>query len=98
MAGASAAEEGRNMKRVGAFGLVLLAAVPSPTPVDCGKPYVAFLEKLSLEADKLSGERLAGLHRGGLRIFDACDAGHMRDVSAKFAELEVRLAAPSSAN
>ena len=52
-------------------------------------------ERLSHHAEDLSGERLAALHRVSLRIFDACDAGHLRDVQAKFVELEMRLDAPS---
>jgi hypothetical protein len=33
-----------------------------------------------------------------LRIFDACDAGHLRDVEAKFGELEIRLGRLSNTN
>jgi hypothetical protein len=33
-----------------------------------------------------------------LRIFDACDAGHLRDVQAKFVDLEMRLDTPSNVN
>ena len=80
---------------LGALGLGFLGAAPSSTPVECGNPYVAFHERLSYQAENISGERLAALHRVSLRIFDACDAGHLRDVQAKFVELEMRLDAPS---
>jgi hypothetical protein len=82
---------------LGALGLVFLGAAPS-TLVDCGNPYVAFHERLSHRAENISGERLAALHRGSLRIFDACDAGHLRDVEAKFGELEIRLGRLSNTN
>jgi len=80
---------------LGALGLSFLGAAPSSTPVECGNPYVAFHERLSHHVEIISGERLAALHRVSLRIFDACDAGHLRDVQAKFVELEMRLDAPS---
>jgi hypothetical protein len=80
------------------LGLTFLGGAPSSAPVDCGTPYVAFHERLSRNAENISGERLAALHRGSLRIFDACDAGHLWDVQAKFVELELRLARPNNAN
>jgi hypothetical protein len=83
---------------LGALGLGFLAAAPSFTPVECGNPYVAFHERLSHHAENISGERLAALHRVSLRIFDACDAGHLRDMQAKFVEIEMRLDAPRNAN
>ena len=42
----------------------------------------------------MSGDQLASVHRGSLRIVDACDCGHLTDVRAKFAALEKRLGAP----
>ena len=61
-----------------ALGLTFLSGAPNSAPVDCGTPYVAFHERLSHNAENMSGERLAALHRGSLRIFDACDAGRAR--------------------
>jgi hypothetical protein len=61
------------------------------TSVDCGGTYVHFLERISREADAMSGEQLAALHRGSLRIFYACDSGHLADVQTKFVELENRV-------
>jgi hypothetical protein len=83
---------------LGALGLAFLAAAPSSNPVDCGNSYVAFHERLSHHAEKISAERLAVLQRGSLRIFAACDAGHLRDVQAKFVDLEMRLDTPSNVN
>jgi hypothetical protein len=80
---------------LGVLGLGFLGAAPSSTPVECGNPYVAFHQRLRHQADNMTGERLAALHRVSLRIFDACDAGHLPDVQAKFVELEVRLDTPS---
>jgi hypothetical protein len=37
--------------------------------------YLEFVQRMNESADALSGARLAYLHRRGLRIFDACDAG-----------------------
>ena len=76
----------------GALAAGMLTA-PTSTPVDCRGAYVSFLERVGQRTYALSGERLAALHRGGLRIFDACDAGHLADVDTRYAELEVRLAA-----
>jgi hypothetical protein len=83
---------------LGALGLASLAAAPSSSPVECGKPYVAFHERLRHRAATISGERLAAFHRGSLRIFDACDAGHLDDVEARLVELEIRLGAASHMN
>ena len=41
----------------------------------------------------MSGEQLAAVHRGSLRIFGACDSGHLADVQTKFVELENRVIA-----
>jgi hypothetical protein len=91
--GASDDEGLMNMKHamMSAFGLGFLATASSFTPIDCGNPYVAFHERLSHHTGNIPGEQVAALHRGSLRIFDACDAGHLRDVEAKFVELETRL-------
>jgi hypothetical protein len=83
---------------LGALGLGFLAAAPNSPPIDCGNSYAAFHQRLSYLAENISGERLATLHQTSLRIFDACDAGHLRDVQARFVELVMRLTTPSTAN
>jgi hypothetical protein len=81
-----------------ALALTLVATPTSPyvasTSGDCGPSYVGFLERLSSHSEAMSGERLATLHRDGLRIFDACDCGHLSDVRARFAALEKRQGLP----
>jgi hypothetical protein len=70
---------------------VLLGTVlgtPSSSAVDCGSPYIAFLERVSLRAEAMQAETLVAVHRRALRIFDACDCGHMTDVERRLAELE----------
>lgn len=79
----------------GALAVGWLAA-PTSTPVDCRGAYVSFLERLAERVHALSGERLVALHRGGLRIFDACDSGHLSDVQERYAELERRLSATAN--
>jgi hypothetical protein len=65
-----------------------LLATPSSSAVDCGSPYVAFLERVSVRAQAMQGETLVSVHRRALRIFDACDCGHMTDVERRLADLE----------
>lgn len=79
----------------GALAAGMLTA-PTATPVDCRGAYVSFLERVGQRTHEFSGERLAALHRGALRIFDACNSGHLADVDAKYAELEQRLAAATA--
>jgi hypothetical protein len=61
---------------------------PSSTAVDCGGTYVVFLERVGSRMEAMSGEKLVSIHRKALRIFDACDCGHVTDVDKRFAELE----------
>jgi hypothetical protein len=46
------------------------------------------VQRVSDRVDHLPPERLAALHRGGLRIFDACDSGHLQNPERKFRSLE----------
>jgi len=71
-----------------AFILGIPLVTPSSSAVDCGSPYVAFLQRVSLRTEAMPGEALVALHRRALRIFDACDCGHMTDVERRLAELE----------
>jgi hypothetical protein len=50
--------------------------------------YVDFVQRVSDRADHLPAERLAALHRGGLRAFDACDSGHLQNPERTFRSLE----------
>ena len=67
-----------------------LMATPTSTHVNCGNPYVSFLERIAARTEAMSGQQIAVVHRGALRIFDACDSGHLSDVQAKLTELERR--------
>ena len=72
---------------------VLLAAllgvlIASDTEPTCGPAYVDFVQRLRDRVDDLPAERLAALHRGGLRIFDACDSGHLQNPERTLRSLE----------
>ena len=54
----------------------------------CSTAYVDFAQRVSNRADRLPAERLAALHRGGLRVFDACDSGHLQNPERMFRSLE----------
>ena len=54
----------------------------------CSTAYVDFVQRVSDRVDHLPAERLAALHRGGLRIFDACDSGHLQKPERTFRSLE----------
>ena len=68
--------------------LLGMTAMPVSTDVNCGKAYMNFLERVSHRGDEMSGDRLATLHRSALRIFDACDIGHMDNPEPVFRKLE----------
>jgi hypothetical protein len=72
------------------LGAVVLgmSAMPISADGNCGDSYVHFLDRVSLSGNAMSGDRLATLHRSALRIFDACDSGHMQNADAMFWELE----------
>jgi hypothetical protein len=65
-----------------------MIAMPISADGNCGNSYFNFLERISHRGDAISGDQLATLHRSALRIFDACDTGHMQNPDAKFWELE----------
>ena len=68
--------------------VLCMTAMPVSTDVNCDSAYVNFLERLSHRGDAVSGVRLATLDRSALRIFDACDGGHMDNPQPMFRELE----------
>jgi hypothetical protein len=53
----------------------------------CPAAYVDFVQRVAARSD-LSADRLAALHRRGLRIFDACDSGHLQNPERTFKSLE----------
>jgi hypothetical protein len=66
----------------------VLVATALSADARCGSAYVAFVERLGHRADQLSGQQLANIHRKALRIFDACDSGHMENAEVMFRRLE----------
>ena len=64
---------------------VLIASAGEHT---CSAAYVDFVQRVSGRVGTLPVERLAALHRAGLRIFDACDSGHLQNPETKFRSLE----------
>jgi hypothetical protein len=84
------------MRRVLLSAVLLgLLATPAPAGADCGRIYVVFLERVASRVATMSAEKLVVIHRRALRLFDACDVGHVTDVDWRFAELE-RLAQSES--
>ena len=65
-----------------------MTAMPVSTDVSCVNSYFHFWERASHRADAMSGDRLAALHRGAIRIFDACDSGGISNAEAMFEKLE----------
>jgi hypothetical protein len=69
------------------LGAVILAmtAVPLSSEVDCDNAYRTFMEGSG--RSEIDGDRLASLHRAALRIFNACDSGHLQDPDARLRKL-----------
>ena len=70
--------------------LALLLGMPPAIAAagTCGLAYIDFVHRTHEIADALSGKRLAFLHRRGLRIFDACETGHLDNPERRFRALE----------
>ena len=77
------------MLRVVMSGIILgMSAMPISSDANCDAAYGAFMEHLSHRGQSLSSAQLIAMHRSALRIFDACDGGHLVNVEAKFRALE----------
>jgi len=68
--------------------VLLLSVAPLASDTQCGSYYVAFLEHMRSRLPSLTTQDLVRLHRLGLRIFDACETGHLENAERKFRELE----------
>ena len=66
--------------------ILCMSAMPLSSEANCDKAYVTFVEHLT--STLTDGDRLAYLHRAGLRIFYACDSGHLPDPDPQFRALE----------
>ena len=72
------------------LGAIILgfSAMPISSDANCDIAYGAFMERLSHSGQSLSSAQLIDMHRRALRIYDACDAGHLVNVEAKFRALQ----------
>jgi hypothetical protein len=78
------------MPRIAIAVALLLGIAPvSASDRACDVAYREFMHRMNTQADTLSGHRLAFLQRQGLRIFDACDTGHLRNPEARLRALEI---------
>jgi hypothetical protein len=77
------------MLRVSLGATILgLSAMPIFSDANCDMAYGAFMERLSHRGASLSSSQLIAAHRSALRIFDACNSGHLVNFEAKFRALE----------
>ena len=70
------------------LAVLILTVTPLTSDTHCGNAYTAFLEHMWRRAPSMTAEKLAHAHRGGLRIFDACDTGHLENAEQRFRNLE----------
>jgi hypothetical protein len=64
-----------------------MTAMPLSSDGNCDRAYVSFMDHLG-SAPVANGDRLADVHRKALRIFYACDSGHMQIPETVFRQLE----------
>src|SRR6185436_16092610 len=67
--------------------LLALTAMPLSSEGDCDRAYVLFMDSVG-SAPVADGKRLADFHRRALRIFYACDSGHMQKPEIVFQQLK----------
>ncbi len=73
----------------GMVGLGLMAIAASAQGVDCGEAYRSAMDKLRRdELAQASSERLAAMRRTAMRVYNACETGHLRDPKALFEKLD----------
>ena len=72
---------------VGVLALCICAATAASN-TRCDDAYARFIDRLSRSGVSLSGQRLATLHRKALRLYDACDMGHLSDIDGKLLRLQ----------
>lgn len=69
--------------------LGLLSVAVSAQDIDCGKAYRSAMDKLKRETGaSMAPERLAAMRREALRIYNACETGHLRNPKALFERLD----------
>jgi hypothetical protein len=73
--------------------LILTAmALPLASDRNCDGAYVRFMDHLGQTPPAQNGDRLAQWHRRALRIFYACDGGHLQHPEVMFRDLEKQIA------
>jgi hypothetical protein len=70
-----------------AIALLVTSAMPLSSDIQCDRAYSTFIEHLT-DQSVVDGDRLALLHRAALRIFQACDSGHLQNPDSHFRDLE----------
>jgi len=80
--------------RTALAGILVLTATALPLSSDgnCDSAYIRFMDHLGDAVVAQNGDRLAHLHRRALRIFYACDSGHLQKPEAMFRDLEKQIA------
>jgi hypothetical protein len=66
------------------LAVLILTVTPLASDTHCGNAYTAFLEHMWRRAPSMTAENLARANCGGLRIFDACDTGHLENAEQRF--------------
>jgi hypothetical protein len=66
------------------FGVLIVGAGERT----CSTAYVDFVQRVSDRVEHLPAARLAALHRAGLRIYYACDSGHLQNPERMLRSLE----------
>jgi hypothetical protein len=73
---------------VAAAAAIFISVVSLASNQKCGTAYVGFLDQLTERAQFLPPEKLVAIHRKALRIYDACETGHLQTFEPLFKELE----------
>jgi hypothetical protein len=68
--------------------ILVMTAMPLSSDGNCDHAYVAFMDHLGNTPVATDGYRLADVHRKALRIFHACDSGHIQKPEIMFRDLE----------
>ena len=76
------------------LGTLLLAMTALPLSADgnCDREYVAFMDHVGRMPAATNGDHLANIHRKALRIFYACDSGHLQKPETFFRALQEDIA------
>jgi hypothetical protein len=72
--------------------LLTAMSLPLSSNGNCDRAYVRFMDYLGENTLPHPGDRLAQWHRRALRIFYACDSGHLQQPELMFKELEKQIA------